>query len=193
MAALRWLRDHAGELGGDPGRIALGGDSAGGNLSAAATLRLHANGEQPPAGAVLICPLTDVGLGTDSARRLAPDDPILDWPMLEFFRSAYLGPGREQWDDPFVSVARANLEAFPPSCLVAAGLDPLHDDALLLAERLRLAGRRVELRRYAGMPHAFPLFPGLAAGARAIGEIGDFLRELLAAGSPLPVPAPQAP
>jgi acetyl esterase len=177
VAAFRWVRDHASELGGDPDRVGLAGDSAGGNLTAAATLRLLANAEPPPRAALLICPVTDAALDTDSFHRLAPDDPVLDADLMRFFRDAYVN--REQWEEPFVSPLRGVLDGFPPTCIVAAELDPLCDDAALFADRLRAAGREATLLRYAGMPHDFMLFPGIDVSERAFAEMGAFLRERL--------------
>lgn len=177
VAAFRWLRAHAAELGADPQRAALAGDSAGGQLTAAATLRLLAAGEPPPRAALLLCPVTDLRLDTASYRRFAPDDPILDAELMEFFRACHAPPAL--WDDPFVSPLCADLAGFPPTCVVAAGLDPLLDDALRFADRLRAAGREVGLLQYPGMPHIFPLFPGLRAGARALADCAGFLRRAL--------------
>ncbi|MDH3686569.1 MAG: alpha/beta hydrolase [Myxococcales bacterium] len=177
LAAFRWVRAHAHELGGDPTRVGLGGDSAGGNLTAAATLRLLANAEAPPRATLLICPVTDAALDTGSFRRLAPDDPVLDGDLMRFFRDSYVT--REQWEDPFVSPLRARLDDFPPACLLAAELDPLCDDALLFSERLDAAGRPSTLLRYPGLPHDFMLFPGISANARAFEEMGAFLRDQL--------------
>jgi acetyl esterase len=177
VAAFRWVREHASELGGDPGRVGLAGDSAGGNLTAAATLWLLANAETPPRATLLICPVTDTAFDTASFHRLAPDDPVLDADLMRFFRDAYVT--REQWEDPFVSPRHARLDGFPPACIVAAELDPLCDDAALFADRLHAAGRDATLLRYAGMPHDFVLFPGLDASARAFADMAAFLREKL--------------
>ena len=177
VAAFRWIRDHASELGGDPARVGLAGDSAGGNLTAAATLRLLANAEPPPRAALLVCPVTDTAFDTDSFRRLAPDDPVLDEELMCFFRESYAT--REQWEDPFVSPLRGRLEGFPPTCVVAAELDPLCDDGVLFADHLRAAGGDATLLRYAGMPHDFMLFPGIDASTRAFSEMAAFLREKL--------------
>jgi acetyl esterase len=177
VAAFRWVRDHAAELGGDPARCALAGDSAGGNLTAAVTLRLLANAEPPPRCALLICPVTDVRLDTASFHRLAPEDPVLDEAIMHFFRDSYVT--REQWEDPFVSPLLGSLEGFPPACIVAGELDPLCDDALAFADRLRAAGTQVTLHHHPGQPHDFPLFPGIDAGERALAEMAAFLRERL--------------
>jgi acetyl esterase len=179
VAAFRWLRANAASLGGDAARIALGGDSAGGNLAAATALRAIASGEAPPEAALLICAWTDLGNATPSFNLFAPDDPILDTLVMNYFRESYTRDP-SQWDDPFVSPLRGDLRAFPPTCVVIGGIDPLRDDGLLFAEKLRAAGREVEEQFYAGMPHEFMLWvPPLESGQPAIDAMCAFLRRTL--------------
>lgn len=179
VAALRWLRaGGAAELGADPARIGMAGDSAGGNLTAATVLRALADGEPVPRAALLLCPFTDGTFRSESFRRLAPDDPVLDAEMLYFFRDAYRPSGG--WTEPFVSPHFAErLEGFPRTQVVAGAIDPLRDDAVAFAEHLRKAGAPVELREHAGMPHDFMLFPGIEAGRRCVEETCAFLRSAL--------------
>ena len=180
VEAFRWLRAHAASLGGDAGRIAVGGDSAGGNLAAATALRVIAAGEAAPEASLLICAWTDLGNATPSFTLFAPDDPILDTLVMSYFRECY-APDPSQWDDPFVSPLRGDLRAFPPTCIVIGGIDPLRDDGLLFAEKLRAAGRVVDEQFYAGMPHEFMLWvPALESGRPAIDAMCAFLRRTLA-------------
>jgi acetyl esterase len=178
VGALRWLRSHARELGGDPARIAVGGDSAGGNLSATLALRMLAAGERPPAGALLVCPWTDLANATASFQRFGPDDPLIDDAIMHFFRASY-APRESQWADPFVSPLRGDLHGFPPTCVVVGEIDPLLDDGVRFAERVRTAGGEAELHAFAGMPHDFMLFLPIEESARALGAMGDFLRRVL--------------
>jgi acetyl esterase len=175
LAAYRWVRDNAVSLGCDPARVALAGDSAGGSLAAATTLRLLAAGEATPAALLMICPSTNLRMATASVRALGPDDPIIDNPFMEFCRASY-APRPAQWDDPFVSPLRGDLSAFPPTCVVVGTIDPLYDEGIAFAEKLRQAGREVALQRYEGMPHVFMLFPGIDEGERAISAMCEFLR-----------------
>ena len=180
VAAFRWLRANAASLGGDAGRIALGGDSAGGNLAAATALRVIAAGDAAPEATLLICAWTDLGNDTPSFTLFAPDDPILDTLVMDYFRESY-APERSQWDDPFVSPLRGDLRMFPPTCVVIGGIDPLRDDGLLFAEKLRAAGRDVDEQFYAGMPHEFMLWvPPLEQAQPAIDAMCAFLRRTLA-------------
>lgn len=174
VAALRWLRARGAELGAGRGPLCMAGDSAGGNLTAATTLRLLANGEAPPDAVALLCPVLDAALDTPSFHRLGPGDPVLDSELMRYWRDCYVG--REQWDDPFASPLRGSLEGFPPCCVVVAELDPLLDDGLRFAERLRAAGRPVRLDRHPRLPHDFMLVPGVAAGERCLDEVAAFLR-----------------
>ena len=180
LAAFRFVRANAASLGGDASRVALGGDSAGGQLTAAVTLRLLAAGEAPPAANAMLCPLTDLALSleSDSARRFGPGDPILDDQVMRFFVTSY-APDRASWAEPDLSPLRADLSGFPPTCVVVGGIDPLLDDGLRFAEKLTAARRAVRLLRYDGMPHDFFLFPGLDAGAQAVADVASFLRHAL--------------
>lgn len=175
VAAFLWVRENAASLGGDPARVSIGGDSAGGNLTAATALRLLAAGVEPPASLLMICPVTDLAMEAVSVRTLSPDDPILEWPFMEFCRASY-APSPEQWSDPFVSPLRGDLSAFPPTCVVVGTIDPLLDDGVAFAEKLRQSGREVVLQRHEGMPHVFMLFPGIDEGERSFAAMCEFLR-----------------
>lgn len=181
VTAFRWLRANAASLGGDAARIAIGGDSAGGNLSAALPLRMLAEGEAPPEAVVLLCPWTDMHHATESFRLFGPDDPILDDLTMTFFRVNY-APDPALWEDSFVSPLLGDLAAFPPTCMIAGGIDPLRDDGVLFADKLRAAKREVEAHVYGGMPHDFMVFvPQLDATRPAIDRVSAFLRRTLAA------------
>jgi len=175
VAAFRWVRENAASLGGDQARVSIGGDSAGGSLAATTTLRLLAAGGQPPNSVLMICPSTDLAMQTESIRTLSPDDPILETPFMEFCRASY-APDAGQWSDPFLSPLVGDLSAFPPTCVVVGGIDPLLDDGVAFAEKLRRSGRDVVLQRHDGMPHVFMLFPGIDEGERSVAAMCEFLR-----------------
>jgi len=179
IAAFRWLRANAASLGGDASRIAVAGDSAGGNLAAAVSLRLLAEGDRPPSAVVLICAWTDMSNATPSFDAFGLDDPVIDYLVMEFFRESY-APDLAPWDDSSLSPLRGDLGAFPPACIVVGGIDPLRDDGLLFAEKLRAAGRDVEQHLYEGMPHEFVLWvPALDAAQPAIDAMCAFLQRTL--------------
>jgi acetyl esterase len=177
LAAYRWVRANAKELGGDAQRIVAGGDSAGGNATAAVALRLIAAGEPLPRALLLLCPWLDMSLDTDSMRTFGPDDGVLDTDIMTFFRDSYVRPAN--WPDPFASPLRGDLAKFPPTLVIAGGIDPLRDDALRFADKLKAAGRNVTLSTYKGMPHDFMLFPGIDDGERAVAEIVRYAKSQL--------------
>jgi acetyl esterase len=177
VAAYGWLREHAAEIGGDASRIALAGDSAGGGIVAAAAQRLVAAGETP--AAVLInCGWLDLTDSSPSFRAYAPDDPLIDNAVMDYWRACYQ-PDASRWADADVSPLFGDVSHFPPTCAVAAGIDPLCDDGLRFAAKLKEAGREVELQHYEGMPHVFSWFPGVSAGPGAVDAMCTFLKSKL--------------
>jgi acetyl esterase len=152
-AARRWVTAHAGEFGGDPTRIAVAGDSAGGTLTAVTAL--HARDEGAALrGQLLIYPGTHLGAMTASRRAYAGPGYFLHEATMEFFESSYLaGADPEQ---PDVSpLMHPNLREVAPAHLVVAGCDPLRDEGLAYAQRLTEVGVPAEAAEYAGMFHGF--------------------------------------
>jgi acetyl esterase len=182
VAVYRWLRaEGAARLGADPRRVAVAGDSAGGNLAAALTLRTRAEGDPPPAASVLLCPVTEMRFEQyESCRRLGPTSIAYDLPFLAYVRAAYAR--YDEWDHPYVSPLRADLRDFGPALIVAAGEDPLHDDNHAFAAKLEAAGNPgVALHCYDAMPHAFYYLLGMTPDEDAAYEaIAAFLRRTLA-------------
>ncbi|MHA6764976.1 alpha/beta hydrolase [Streptacidiphilus sp. PAMC 29251] len=153
-AALRWIADQAEILGVDPDRIAIGGDSAGGNLAAAVSLLARERGGPELRHQLLVYPNTDRHADTASLRD--NDDPMLfnrrsvDWYWGHYLESAADG------DNPLASPLRADdLSGLPPATVITAEYDPLRDEGEQYAEALRAAGVPVSARRYDGMPHGF--------------------------------------
>ncbi len=175
IAAFRWIRSNAASLGGDASRVSIAGDSAGGNLSATTTLRLLAKGDAPPRSVALLCAWLDLAMDTESFRAFGPDDPIIDDTVMEYYRASYT-PDPNQWNDPLISPLRGDLSAFPPTCIVVGDIDPLRDDGIRFADRLRSVGRDVILHNHAGMPHVFMLFPGVDAAETLVSQVSAFLR-----------------
>ena len=178
VAAYRWLRAHAAELGGDPARIAVAGESAGGGLAAATVLRSLAEGDAPPNAMAIGCAWLDLTMSSESSRALGPDDPILDDAGLSYWRSGYASDP-SQWLDPLVSPVFGDVGGFPPSCVVVGGLDPLYSEGVEFAEKLRGAGVETELHDYDGMPHIFWCLPPLATLTDAVPRMAAFLRRAL--------------
>jgi acetyl esterase/lipase len=176
-AAARWTRANIARWGGDPARIAIGGDSAGGNLSAAVVNDLR--GDIEFRGAVLIYGAFDVlGCYRHYDRWAPEEDPVLPKKPMKMMLDAYFSGGASN-DDPRVSPLKADLSRFPPACLICGTWDPLFGDSLAFYEKLCAAGRQATLHRYEGMPHAFVQLPVSDADA-AIGAACQFLNEVLA-------------
>jgi acetyl esterase len=163
-AALRWAADHAGELGADPHRLAIAGDSAGGNLAAACARRARDAGAPALAFQLLIYPVTDDRMDTASFREFA-EGPSLTAEMMQACWAAYLGGA--DGAHPDASPARAeDLSGLPPTLLITAELDPLRDEGEAYADALEAAGVGVERRRVAGTPHGFWRFGAVSHLAR---------------------------
>ncbi|MEX2254487.1 MAG: alpha/beta hydrolase [Acidimicrobiia bacterium] len=175
MAVIHWLTVHAAELAGDPARIAVTGDSAGGNLAAATALAAR-NGGPGLAAQVLIYPVIDAACDTDSFATNA-EGYLLTADTMRWFWDLYLGPDGDR-DDPYASVMRVDdLSTAPPALVITAEYDVLRDEGEAYAERLRAAGVEVITSRYAGMIHGFLAMDDMtsAAGA-AIREAAAFLQ-----------------
>lgn len=176
-AALRWVADHAEELGADPARLAVGGDSAGGNLAAAVTLIARAEGELTPAGQVLVYPNTDQ-LAEDASMRDNADPWLFNRHSVAWYGGHYLTAPADA-EHPLASPLRAaDLAGLPPALVLTAEYDPLRDQGEAYAARLAAAGVPVELTRYPGMAHGFFAMTGTVDAARtAVLQAARFLRE----------------
>jgi acetyl esterase len=165
LAAFRWAAESAAEIDVDPARIAVGGDSAGGNLAAAVSLL--ARGDNPrPAMQALIYPVTDA-TGGGPSRDLFAAGFMLTKADMEWFERHYL-PEASMREDPRVSVLRAgDLSGLPPAYVATAGFDPLRDEGEAYAERMRAAGVSVALRRHPGLIHGFANMTAVSRSARA--------------------------
>jgi acetyl esterase len=161
LAATRFVFEKASSLKIDVARIAVGGDSAGGNL--AAVVALHR--ELPLAFQLLIYPATDQRCNAASHSRNAQGF-LLTHDAINFFRACYV-PRREDWLDwrasPLLAASHAGL---PPAFVLTAGYDPLLDEGRAYAERLAEAGVEVAYREYGDMVHGFLLFGGVLDAAK---------------------------
>ena len=173
----RWALDHAAEFDVAPDRVAIAGESAGGNLAAAVTLRLGADAAAL-AGQVLIYPGLDAPRSAHASRQqfaglvLAPT--TMDW-----YWESY-SAGRDLSGDPFaVPLHASTLAGLPPALVVLGGCDPLRDEGRAYARRLRDEGVAVEEVCYPGQPHGFVNF-GLPAAEQVFAEVGRWLRALFA-------------
>jgi acetyl esterase len=156
VSAVKWLAAHADQVGGDSAHLVLVGDSAGGNLVAATTQRLRDDGGPSVQRQILIYPC----LAPPRARTFASYDQYADGPFLskaemEWFWRHYLRSDADEQDPAAAPLLAADLSGLPPACIVVAELDPLRDEGLAYAERLRTAGVPTEVAVYRGAAHGF--------------------------------------
>ncbi len=180
-AAYAWVAANAAELGADPARIAVGGDSAGANLAAVASLLARDAGLPVPAMQLLIYPVTVADEELPS-RHICGDGFLLTRPDMDFFEDNYLPAGADR-SDPRISILRADdLGGLPPAYLAIAGFDPLRDEGVAFARRLEEAGVPVSLRLHPGLVHTFANLTAICPSARqAMLEAVGALRMGLAA------------
>jgi len=175
-AATAWVAAHATEIGADPARLAVGGDSAGGNLAAAVALRARADGPAL-AGQLLVYPNTDQ-LADDESIRAADDRFLFNRHSVAWYRRHYLLDAADA-ASPLASPLRAgSLAGLPPALVITAECDPLRDQGEAYARRLADEGVQVELSRYEGMAHGFFTMAGTVDASRAaLAQAAARLRE----------------
>jgi acetyl esterase len=183
FAAAIWAHEHAAELGCDPERLAIGGDSAGANLAAVVTQ----SGRVPFRFQLLVYPVTDAR-GTSASYDELGDGFFLGKAEMAWFLRHYLSGAQGSPDDPRVSPLLAHDEAFaasPPTLVITAELDPLRDEGEAYAERLRAAGVVADATRYAGMFHGFFSFAALLSdGRRAVSQAAAALARAIGTATP---------
>jgi acetyl esterase len=173
--AYRWALQHGAELGTMPGLVAVGGDSAGGNLSAEVAQRGRDDGV-PPLLQFLLYPVTDLRGGTRS-RALFADGFVLTQKDMDFFMGCYLTGSGLDASDPRISPALGDLSGLPRALVITAGFDPLRDEGEQYAEAMRQAGVVVDLRRMPSLTHGFASLAPLGGGsAIALAEVISALR-----------------
>lgn len=189
LASVRWLREHGPKLDIDLERLAIGGDSAGGNLTAGLCHRLRDAGEPQPALQVLLYPMTHDRASLGSRTRFG-EGAMLTTQMIDWFRGHYL---RESEDamHPLVSpLLSADFGGLAPAIIRTAGFDPLRDEGQAYADALAQAGVRVDYRCHERLIHGFLTMGGaIPAMRQAIDDLGDDLAVALGAGKPASGPA----
>lgn len=166
--ALLWTAQHAAALGGDPDRIGVMGDSAGGNL--AAVVAIIARDEAGPeiGHQALVYPVTDMteAIEQDASYRDNVRGIVLSNDDMAVFHGHYLGEDADPTDFRLSPLRAKDLGGLPPAVVVVAGLDPLHDSGVRYAEALAAAGTPVTVEDFHQMPHGFLSFPYFSKGAR---------------------------
>jgi acetyl esterase len=183
-AATRYIAEHAPEFGVDPNRIAVGGDSAGGNLATVVALLSRDRGGPRLKFQLLIYPLVDFYDESPSMQQYA-EGYFLTRAGMDWFRESYL-PSREAGLEPSASPMKAtSLQGLPPAMILTAECDPLRDQGEAYARKLQAAGVAVDLKRYEGMIHPFFQFGGILDTAKvAMKDAASALRGPLGSATP---------
>ncbi|MBI3993099.1 MAG: alpha/beta hydrolase [Candidatus Lambdaproteobacteria bacterium] len=175
VTAYRWLLGQ----GLAPGRIAVGGDSAGGGLALGLLLALKQAGEPQPGAAVLLSPWADLTVSGSTVATKAKLDCMVDAAALDMFSRMYIG--NEDPRNPLASPLFGDPAGLPPLLFQVGTHEILLDDALRMAERARAAGVEVTLERGEGLMHVWQWFaPMIPEGREAIERIGAFLKGRIA-------------
>ncbi|WP_343521711.1 alpha/beta hydrolase [Pedobacter sp.] len=153
FTAYEWAVKNAVELKADPAKIAVVGESAGGNLAANVSIMARNKHIMLPVHEVLIYPIAQADTNTQSYQRYENAKP-LNKPMMGWFTEQYLNTMIEA-QDPKISLVNANLKGLPPTTIITAEIDPLHDDGIMLADKLKAAGVKVNTKNYEGVTHEF--------------------------------------
>ena len=168
-AALAWAFEHAAELGADPARVAIGGDSAGGNLAAVVCQMAAADGGPAPVAQLLLYPATDRRRPWRSLDDFG-DGFFLTRESIDWFYAQYVPEAKRLSDERDAKVNplhATDLRGLAPALVVTAGFDPLRDEGEAYAEALAAAGNAVTLRRFGGLMHGFVNLVGVSAACHA--------------------------
>lgn len=178
-AATKWLSENGSGLGFDGGRLAVAGDSAGGNLSAVVSMMARDRGGPEISHQVLIYPAVDFA-GDYPSKTENGEGYFLTTAAMEWFGNHYLSDESEAKDILASPLLAEDHSGLPPAIVITAGFDPLRDEGEAYAEKLKAAGVEVKAIRYDGMIHGFLNMLGVLDDAqRAVDEIGSALKTSL--------------
>jgi acetyl esterase len=165
---LVWAVEHAAELGGDPGRIGVMGDSAGGNLAAVVSIAARDDGGPAIGHQTLIYPAVDFteGIRETASYQGNTRGIVLSNADMDVFHQHYVTDEVDPFDWRLSPLHAPDLSGLPPAIVVVAGLDPLHDSGVRYAQALADAGNAVTVEDFHLMPHGFVSFPYFSKGAR---------------------------
>jgi acetyl esterase len=181
-AAVRYVAEHAGEFDIDPQRVAVGGDSAGGNLATVVCLMARDRSGPKIAFQLLVYPGTNYDDDSPSIHEFA-QGYFLTRPLLDYFWGHYLERPQDGRNPHASPMKAASLAGLPPAMVITAECDPIRDQGEAYAQRLRESGVPVSLKRYEGAIHAFFNLAGVVdSGKQAIQDAGDALRAALKTG-----------
>jgi acetyl esterase len=182
FAAVSWIEANAAQLGVDANRVAVGGDSAGGTLAAVVSQMARDAGAPKIAFQMLLFPVTQIEAGTPS-RRAFGEGYFLEGKGLDWFFNHYFESGADRADPKASPLLAEKFTALPPAYIMVAGFDPLHDEGVAYAEKLRAAGVSVTLDDHPGMVHDFIYLQAVLPQAfEALASAAHALKEALQAG-----------
>jgi acetyl esterase len=177
FAALTWVGHHASELGADPGRIAIGGDSAGGNLAAVCAILARDAGFPRLVFQLLVYPRTAPDEESPSHHEFA-EGYVLTRKTIFWFHDHYRSSEEDRKDFRYAPLICDDLSSLPPALIIVGEYDPLRDEGIAYAERLKREGNTVELANYSGMVHAFfSMGAAIDAGRRAHAHAANALKQ----------------
>ena len=193
LAAYEWVLANAAKLGGDPKRIALVGESAGGNMAANIAIAARDKKLQAPLHQVLVYPVANNDMNAPSYVENANAKPLNKAMMEWFVKHTFASP--DQTADPRIALAkRTDLAGVAPATIVLAQIDPLRSDGEALAAALRAAGVPVTVQRYDGVTHEFFGMGAAVDKAKAAQQmVGEQLRKSFEAQPTAPSAATTAP
>lgn len=178
LLALRWLAKEAPRFGGDPARLAVAGDSAGGNLAAVTALRARDEGGPALKAQLLIYPATDALDGGHPSIRENAEGYFLSRADMDWFLGQYLASASDAHHPHFAVLRAKNLKDLPPALIITAQFDPLRDEGEAYAQKLEQAGVAVSLKRFDGVIHGFFSMP-VAKATHAQNLATDWLKQRL--------------
>jgi acetyl esterase len=179
-AAYDWVRKIGASLGVDVSRLAVAGDSAGGNLAAVVGIMARDAGHSNIRLQVLIYPVTDYGLSSDSYNRFGEGYGVLTSGAMRWFAEHYLRSADDANDWRASPIKAPSLDGLSPTLIIAAQCDVLCDEGVAYANALQAAGSVVERREYAGMIHGFfGMTPAIDAAVQAQADVSSALKNAL--------------
>lgn len=153
FAAYQWALQNAASLNADPKKIAVAGESAGGNLACNVSIMARDKGVMMPLRQILVYPVASNDMNSESYQKYASAKP-LNKPVMEWFARNYLGD-MSKASDPRIALVNANLKGLPPTTIIGAEIDPLQSEGKLLSDKLKAAGVEVNYKLYDGVTHEF--------------------------------------
>ncbi|MFD0893762.1 alpha/beta hydrolase [Luteolibacter ambystomatis] len=181
FGAYQWTLENAGRFKGDAKRVALVGESAGGNMAAAVSIMAQAKGMQMPVHQALIYPVANVSMDTPSYRENAMAKPLNALMMKWFFDQELANPTTDSTDPKIALLKAKTLKGLPSTTIITAQIDPLRSDGEMLAKKLQADGVTVNYRNYEGVTHEFFGMGGVVDKAKdAVGVVASDLKDAFA-------------